>query len=411
MENRFIRALQIRNFAFLWCAQLLSSIGDGLRQIALPWLTLRYTESAISTGITFALGFLPYVALAPFAGVFTDRWNRKKILILSDLGRSAAVLVIPILYVYGPFSIWVIYLSSFLLSVFEIFFTPAREASIPNAVPDELLDTANALDSMSQSVTRLMGILMGGTLILWLGTTRPLYIDSASFFVSALLITAVVLPRSGKSEVHVKTILRDLREGWGYIVGSPLLLSILGIGIVMNFSSSPIMLALPLLSDQVLHSGSLGFALLSACSALGTVCGAFVVGARKGERGLQVIKGIFFEGASVLFIPLSILAVSSVTQKGIILHGVTMVCIFVMGIGYALINIPLSSLLQSVVPDTFRGRVRALHDAVLTIPFPIALFLAGVLASRVSILHVMLLMGSLTLLTAILALSTPLKSA
>lgn len=75
MQNRFIKVLQIRNFAFLWYAQLLSSIGDDLRQIALPWLTLRYTESALSTGITFALGFLPYVVLAPFAGVFTDRWN------------------------------------------------------------------------------------------------------------------------------------------------------------------------------------------------------------------------------------------------------------------------------------------------------------------------------------------------
>ena len=150
-----VAVLRHRNFAQLWIGQLLSTIAFWMLFLALPFYVYRITGSALATGTLFLVQTLPRVLLSSIAGVFADRWDRRRTMIISDLIR--AVLILPILLVRSSDQLWIIYLFAFVTSVVAQFFDPAKNAIIPSIVPNSLLLAANGLNAVSDAVTRLSG--------------------------------------------------------------------------------------------------------------------------------------------------------------------------------------------------------------------------------------------------------------
>ncbi|HZM21235.1 MAG TPA: MFS transporter, partial [Anaerolineales bacterium] len=187
-----IATLRQRNFALLWFAGLISMIGDWVLFIALPIYTYNLTRSSLATGIMFMAGTLPRILLGSVAGVFVDRWDRQRTMVIADLSR--AVLLLLLFMVQSAESIWIIYLVAFLQATISQFFGPAENALLPQLVDESHLVAANSLNALNNNLARLGGPALGGLLLGSFGFRNVVVIDSLSFLISGLMIALILRP-------------------------------------------------------------------------------------------------------------------------------------------------------------------------------------------------------------------------
>src|SRR5215216_5638827 len=185
-----ISVLRQRNFALLWFAGLISMIGDWMLFIALPIYTYNLTHSSLATGIMFMVGTLPRVLLGSVAGVFVDRWDRQRTMVIADFSR--AVLILLLLLVRSSEWIWIVYVVAFLESVISQFFGPAENALLPELVDESDLVPANSLNALNNNLARLGGPALGGLLLGSFGFHNVVLIDSLSFLISGTMIALIV---------------------------------------------------------------------------------------------------------------------------------------------------------------------------------------------------------------------------
>jgi MFS family permease len=184
-----LATLRHRDFALLWIAGFVSVAGDYALIVALPLHAYALTGSALATGGVFAASLLPRVLLGSVAGVFVDRWDRKRTMVVADLLRAAALL--PLLAVDSPDLLWLLYLVRAVTGTLGLLFDPAESALLPRLVGEEQLVTANALNALNNNLGRLIGPAIGGVLYASGGLPTVVAIDAASFVVSALLILLI----------------------------------------------------------------------------------------------------------------------------------------------------------------------------------------------------------------------------
>src|SRR3954451_693454 len=181
--------LRRRNFALLWFAGAVSMLGDWVLLIALPFYVYDLTGSALATGATFMASTLPRVFLSSVAGGFVDRLDRKRTLIVADVARGLLLLLL--LLVRSADTLWIVYLMATVEAMIAQFFSPAKSAFIPKLVEERELLHGNALSSLSDNLTRLVGPALGGFLYVALGLPSIALLDSASFLISGLLIAMI----------------------------------------------------------------------------------------------------------------------------------------------------------------------------------------------------------------------------
>src|SRR5215211_8930213 len=197
------KLLRQRNFGLLWFAGLISMIGDWVLFIALPIYTYNLTQSSLATGIMFMVGTLPRILFGSIAGVYVDRWDRQRTMVVADLSR--AVLVLLLLLVRSADSIWIVYLVAFIESIVSQFFGPAENALLPQLVDESQLVTANSLNSLNNNLARLAGPALGGILLGSFGFQNVVLIDSLSFLLSGIMIAWIVQPSLGSGNRSERT--------------------------------------------------------------------------------------------------------------------------------------------------------------------------------------------------------------
>src|SRR5215469_10845342 len=184
-----IATLRKRNFALLWLATLISRAGDWVLLVGLPIYVYVLTHSVLAISITLVAAFLPQIALGSVAGVLVDRWDRKQIMVISNLLLALALL--PLLLVRTPDRVWIIYVVAFVETSLEQFFTPAENALLPALVGEEHLVPANSLNSLVQNLSRLLGPALGGLVAAAFGLLGIVVADALSFVLAAGLIAAI----------------------------------------------------------------------------------------------------------------------------------------------------------------------------------------------------------------------------
>src|SRR5919204_1099818 len=204
-----------RDFSLLWVAQLVSTIGSSLTDLAAGILVFRITGSALSVGLMLMATAVPSLVVGLVAGVFVDRFDRKKILIASDLIRAALVASIPF---FIGINVALLYVIVLLNSAVKQFFDPAEESVLPDIASDEELAAANSFLSISSFGSTAVGFAAAGLLASQFDIEWAFWIDSVTFLVSALcilLVTVRPMPEAGASSVGV--VLANLKEGIGYL--------------------------------------------------------------------------------------------------------------------------------------------------------------------------------------------------
>jgi MFS family permease len=294
-----------RNFTLLWLAQLISTIGSSLTDLAAGILVFRLTGSALNVGLVLIVSALPTLFVGLFAGVFVDRFDRKKILLASDILRGAIVLMIPLAFdALGPDSgMWAMYGLLFLAATVRQFFDPAWESVLPEVASEDELSRANSFLAISSFGSTAVGFAAAGILAS-IDIHLPFYIDSLTFLVSFLLVLAVRVPKMATAEsTNIGVVLENLRSGASYLWKTPILRSslILTVPVLAAFGFWNVLL-LPM-AIKVLGATEFEYGLQEGLTSVGFVAGSLFM-ARYGDRlpeGTWIVGGFILMGVFGVF--------------------------------------------------------------------------------------------------------------
>jgi MFS family permease len=364
-----------RDFRQLWLGQVVSQLGDWFDTIALFTLVLRLTGSGRAVGLVLVARFLPSVVLGPLSGVVADRFNRRHIMIASDVAR--AVVVLGFLFVRRPEQVWLVYFLTILQLAFSAFFEPARSAALPSVVrrgPD--LVAANSLSSVTWSAMLTLGAAVGGPVTGWFGTDAAFIIDSATYVVSALLVWSFRLPRRPprvKSKLTLRKALgiTDTVEGLRYVWGRPRLIATLLVKPAWGVGGG-ILTLLPVFGEKVFPVGgsaAVGMSVLYVARGLGTAIGPVLTRRFYSETRAQMQRAI---GLSFILAGLFYVAFGMSGN-----FALALIWLAVAHMGGSVLWVFSTVLLQTDVDDEFRGRVFAAELMLMTLSMAASNYATG----------------------------------
>jgi MFS family permease len=367
------RALRHRNYRLFFAGQGTSLIGTWLTRVATSWLVYRLTHSAFMLGVVGFAGQMPTFLLAPLAGVFVDRWNRHRVLVVTQVLAMLQSTLLAAFSLTGTITVWhVIFLVAFqgLINAFD---TPARQAFVVEMVDSrDDLPNAIALNSSMVNGARLIGPSIGGVLIAAVGEGWCFAVDAASYLavIASLLAMRISPPTPRASKAHV---LIELRDGLRYIASHVPIRSILLLLAFVSFTGIPYIVLMPIFAGQVLHGGPHTLGLLTASSGAGAIVGVLWLAARRGVLGLPrvvCLAGGAFGAGLVAF-----------GQSRSVWLSVPF--LLFTGAGMMVQMAASNTLLQTLVDDDKRGRVMSFYTMAFFGMMPLGSLAAGVLGSRI----------------------------
>jgi len=227
----------MRTFLVIWIGQLISMLGSGLTSFALGVWIFDRTGEARPFALTVLFGNLPRILLLPVAGSLADRWNRRWVMILSDVGNALVTISVFGLLLFGNLEFWHIYLIVTLGSIFSAFQEPAYTASVSMLVPKKDLSRANGMTQMGQALEMVITPVIAGVLFVAIGLSGILVIDFVTFLfaVGTLFIVRVPQPQITAQEEKKPSIWTDALFGWNYLKARPGLFGLLWYYAMVNF--------------------------------------------------------------------------------------------------------------------------------------------------------------------------------
>jgi MFS family permease len=395
-----LAVLRQKNFARLWAGGAISMLGDWLLFVALPFYIYDLTGSALATGAMFMAQSLPILLFGSLGGVFADRWDRRRTMIAADLLRAGLLLLL--LAVRSAEWLWVIYLVVFVESSVGQFFNPAKNALIPHLVAERDLMPANALNTLSVEITRLVGAPLGGVLIVLLGFESVILLDSASYLLSALLIALVVAPPSAPADEApaparspVAAVWSDLVDGLRLVARQRWLAGLfLALGAAMLGQGIVNALLVPWV-DQVLRGDAQVFGWIVTAQGVGGLLGGLVIG-----RIGRLLAPAWIMSVSAWSMAALILVIVNVPVLPLVLALVALV-----GLPAVAFFVTESTLIQSGVADQYRGRVFGAYGTTQALMMLIGMGLASALADSVGVLPLLDLVGGLYVLAGFVILA------
>ena len=379
-----LRALKHRNFRLFFFGQGVSLIGTWMQQVAMIWLVYRLSNSAFLLGLVGFCTQVPSFFLAPLAGVFTDRWNLHRTIIVTQSLAMFQAAILVVLTLTGVIAVWHIILLSIFLGLVNGFDIPARQAFLIQMVEGrEDLASAIGLNSSMFNGARLVGPAIAGFLIAAMGEGLCFLLNAISYgaVLVALLVMRVTRRPPAEPPQHV---LLDLWEGVRYAFGFPPIRAILLLLAVVNLAAMPLTVLLPIFTTAVLHGGPDTLGLLTAAMGMGALAGALLLASRKTVLGL----GRQIAWASGAF-GLSLIAFSFSNVVWL-----SLVLLVISGFTMMMTTAASNTILQTIVEDDKRGRVMSFYVMTFLGMAPLGSLLAGSLASHIGAVQVVQLTGA-----------------
>ena len=402
-QHPYVRLALNGSFSALWAGQLISLFGDRLNQLALVAVVAISTGSAFATGLVFFAATLPNLLLSPIAGTFVDRWDRKEVMVVSDILRAAIVLVLPLAAVTN---IILVYPLIFLVTTISVFFRPARVAILPRIVPEEDLLSANSALWVGETIADIVGYPLAGLFVALLGSAVPLafWVDSATYLASAGLLATIVVAKASPSEAGDARRLgffAELAAGWTFLRNEVVLLANTMQGVVGQFSLGlSIALTPSFIQTGFTTSGfpwqaSYGF--VETAIGVGSLIGGFLVGllGTHFAKGRMVILGYALFG---LFIFLFALSGNIAVAIGLA---------FGQGAANMIFVIPSQTLFQERTPSALMGRVVGFRFALVFGSMTVAMLLGSILGEVFGPGPVMAAFGLVTVAAGLAGLLVP----
>ncbi len=397
--SKFSEVMKNRNFFLLWLGQTISQIGDRLGQMALiGFVYLRAPGSTLEIAKILSFTIIPVFLIGPVAGVYVDRWDRRRTMYVCDFFRAVLVLAIPLFLFYAKY-LSPIYLIIFIVFSIGRFFVPAKMSIIPDLVESKDLLMANSLVNTTGMIAAILGFGISGVVVEWLGAKSGFYLDALSFLVSGTLIfliakksaAAMNLKKVSQEIVEVirKSVIQEIKEGILYFIQNKDIRFTSGVIFTLWSALGAVYVVLIVFVQKTLHSATKDLGLLIMFLGIGLFSGSLIYG-RFGQR---------FSHYKTIFVSL-------------ILSGIMLVC-FALGIHrypYFLVAAALSWLLGLLISpimiasntivhnasDTgMRGKIFSSLEIVMHLGFLLFMFISGILAEKYSHVLILIIVGCL----------------
>ena len=373
-----------RDFKLLLTTQGISSLGDAVNATALPLLVLALTGSGFAMGIVAALQTLPDLVFGMIAGATADRADRKRMMLVADLGRAGLTALIPVSVLLGGPTMVVIFAVAVPLSVLRSFFMAGYTAAVPGLVGRPLIAKANSLLEAVYSTGYIAGPAVAGILSSTIGPGPTLAIDAASFALSGLGLAFIGRDLRPSSDRPETGIVAEIREGVDFVVGHPILRSaILYWGLTAVISASLVTALAVYITRDLGHSAAILGVVLTAFGG-GTVAGALAM-ARLGNRGTAapwLIGGNLLLAAALLVI------------AAVPLIPVLTVSALVAGIAQSLVLVTYLTLRTAYSPDALLGRIGSTARVISFGLLPVGLLVGGAIIDLTSGSFAIAIMGA-----------------
>lgn len=398
-----IAALRNRNFTCLWLGGLISLSGDWVLMVGLPIYVYLLTHSVLLTSFMLLASTVPNVLLGSVAGVFVDRWNRKRTLVVANL--LLAIGLCPLLFVRTADHVWIVYTVAVVEASVEQFSTPAQNALLPALVGEEQLVTANSLNSLSSNLARLVGPGIGGAVAGFFGLNGIVAADALSFLVACalfLLISAPAnvgaTPAAPEAGSPVVQVLREWKDGLRVIRSERTLSILLGMFAISALGEGVFGVLYPIFVYRVLHGGALQIGELMSAQAVGGLLGGLLVG----WAGKRVMSRWVIGLGQVTFGLIDLAIFNSPAFFPV--YWLTVGLFIAVGIPGVALGTGAQSLLQATAPDAYLGRVFGALGTTMGLMLLLGTITAGVVTDHLGVVPVLNIQGAGYVLAGLLVL-------
>jgi MFS family permease len=363
-------ALRHRNYRLYWFGMLVAVTGLQVQMVAQAWLVYDITGSTALLGLTGLMQAVPTLALTLFGGVLADRVDRRRLIMFTQAASGLLLFLLATLTLTGTVEVWHIFAIAFCTGSISAFDQPARMALVPHLVEREDLMNAVAMGSMVWQSSRIVGPSLAGLLIGLFGVSACFYLTTIGMLVMVLALAAVRIPPVAPPE-RKPQMLRDLREGVGYVARSPIFSVLMGMTFFNSVFGMSYATMMAVFARDVLDSGSSGYGFLLGITGVGALIGTTTVASLGDVRskGPMLLGGAFLFGLLIVLFSLSRI------------YALSLGLLFAMGAMNSIYMTTVNTQLQVLVPDELRGRVMSIYSMTWSL-MPLGGFLSGALAAR-----------------------------
>ena len=383
------RALRHRNFQLFFCGQSISVVGNWMTRLATTWLVYHLTHSALLLGVVSFAGQIVSFALGPFAGVWVERLNRRKLLVGTQAAAAFQSLALAALTLAHVITLWEIIALTALQGVINAFDMPGRQSFLVQMVTDRTgvdrndLSNAIAINSSMANGARLVGPAIAGLVVAAFGEGWCFLFDGISYF-AVIASLSLMRIEARESLRHKASMLEQMREGWDYVRAFRPIRTILLLFSLISLMGYSYAVLLPIFAAQVLHGGATTLGWLTGASGVGALVSALSLALRKSVVGLTRMVQI---AAAMLGVALILFGLSHVLWLSLVLM------VFV-GFGLMQTASASNTIIQSLVTEDKRARVMSYYTMAFFGAAPFGSLLAGVLAERIGAPHTVFVTGA-----------------
>lgn len=405
---KYIKNKEDRNSILFYLANLISIFGTAIYTFAISLYTLKITGSSISFSTTLILSILPIIILNPFVGVIADKFNKKKLAVTANILNGIFLFIIYLISNWKGLSIGIIYISTFVITSINIIFDISIDSAIPNIVSKEKVVNINSGNRIIDSISSVLGPVLGGVAFAIFDIETFILINSISFIVSAIIDTLIDFKYNTDNELDEKdnenitvgklNYFKEIAEGFRYLTRKKYIIKILSIFIIFNFFISfSVTIPIPIILNNILEVPAKSYGLIQGGIPVGMIIGAFAVKKIMAKYKLNNIFSAMGIVMSVNIILLSIpLLFKTINNINVYILYYLIIMIF-MGICISLVDIPFSYTMQTNVEEEYRGRSISLTMSIVKVVVPISYIISGVLLQSIEP-YIVVLFGGISVL-------------
>ena len=391
MATHLTRALRHRNYRLFFSGQTVSLVGTWITRIATSWLVYRLTHSVFLLGVVGFFGQIPTLLLAPFTGVLIDRWNRHRILVVTQILAMLQSVALAVLTLAGIITVTEILALQVVQGIINAFDTPARQTFVVEMVTDRAdLPNAIALNSSMVNASRIIGPSVGGIMIAAVGEGWCFAFDAVSYLAVIASLLAMRLEKFSPPTANTR-MLDELRTGFRYVTRFPPVRDSLMLLALVATMGMPYNVLMPAIAATVLHGGPHTLGYLMTAVGVGALGGAFYLASRRSVLGLG---RVMVTATATFGMGLIAFSFSRVLWLSLLL-------LPFVGAGMMVVMASTNTILQTIVEDDMRGRVMSFYTMAFLGTAPLGSLLAGFAADHIGPTYTVTLGGVACALAAI----------
>jgi len=411
---RYKRRLVMKNLGLFIIGKLISVFGSAIYTFAIGLYVLKQTGSGFSFALTLFVGLIPTIIFSPVAGYMSDRFDKKKIVVFMDFANGMMFLTLFLLTLKFELNQPMIYISTFMTTVFTTFFGIAFEAAKTNLVADEKLMSINSLSKVIDSTALILAPVLGGLIFAFTDIKTFILINAVCFIFSAGIETMIDFNYNVKSTAEINDdggFVEDIKDGLTYIRKSSEIVKMINVLVILNFFISfSVTVPLPYIINNLLNLSSNQYGIIQGAFPVGMILGAVVVG--KIIEKIDYMKLLIFSSITLsvaialLGLPLVLADASSLVYM---IYYISIMVIF--GIAISFIDVPILWLMQKSIPDNLRGKVLSISMSIVKLIAPLGLVISGMIINSVPVYIMTFAGGGILMLSNLMILNQKNKPA